>query len=61
MSKLGEFLPKLQAANEVLQNQLKEQPASNFDVENVPEDQEGGYIEMVRRQTGLIAHATWLG
>ena len=23
-------------------------PASDFDVENVPEDQEAGYIEMVR-------------
>ncbi|GAX82225.1 hypothetical protein CEUSTIGMA_g9653.t1 [Chlamydomonas eustigma] len=46
LTRLNQFLPELQAANQQLNEELKIKPPSHFDVENVPEDQEGGYIEM---------------
>uniref|UniRef100_A0A7R9VXU8 Uncharacterized protein n=1 Tax=Chlamydomonas euryale TaxID=1486919 RepID=A0A7R9VXU8_9CHLO len=45
-SKLQDFLPKMQAANEHLEGELKVRPAAEFDVEGVPEGQESNYIEM---------------
>eukprot|EP00983_Pelagomonas_calceolata_P058261 1145413-Pelagomonas_calceolata.AAC.10 len=46
LDRLKQFIPRIQEANQELEQQLQGSNPRDFDIEGVEEGQEGGYIEM---------------
>lgn len=51
LSRVKAFLPEMESANRSLEEALREQPASDFDIEHVEEGD--AHIQMVRRMCGI--------